>query len=73
MTYTNYVTTYYNHYNLIWQATLVISHYCKFNSEISDDVKLLVTCEICANAIIEVLQKKYLGKYIHTHNIYNIV
>ncbi|CAG8534779.1 4409_t:CDS:2 [Rhizophagus irregularis] len=37
-----------------------------------DDIKLLVTCGVRAGAIIEVLQKKYLDKYVHARIVYNI-
>jgi hypothetical protein len=52
---------------------MVASHYRKLSPEMKDDIKLLATCRVRAGAIIEVLQKKYPDKYIHTHNVYNMI
>ena len=58
---------------LVENIGMVASHYRKLSPEMKDDVKLLATCGVRAGAIIEVLQKKYPGKYIHARNVYNMV
>jgi hypothetical protein len=52
---------------------IVASHYRKLTPKMCDDVRLLATCDVRAGAIIEVLQVKYLDKYIYSQNIYNMV
>ncbi|CAB5382761.1 unnamed protein product [Rhizophagus irregularis] len=58
---------------LVKNINMVASHYRKFTLEMRDDVKLLTTCGVRAGAIIEVLQVKYLDKFIYSRNIYNMV
>ncbi|CAG8692991.1 7321_t:CDS:2, partial [Racocetra fulgida] len=43
------------------------------SNEIQSDIRLLASCEVRAGSIIEVLQQKYPRKYIHTHNVYNMI
>ncbi|CAB5172146.1 unnamed protein product [Rhizophagus irregularis] len=45
---------------LVENINIVASHYRKLTPEMHDDVKLLATCGVRADAIIEVLQVKYL-------------
>ncbi|CAG8526429.1 6444_t:CDS:2, partial [Cetraspora pellucida] len=40
----------------------------KFTSEMSNEVKFLASCGVCAGAIIEILQKKFTDKYVHERN-----
>src|SRR4051794_24893548 len=47
--------------------------YRRLTAEMCDDVKLLASCGVRSGAIIEVLQQKNPGKYIHARNVYNIV
>ncbi|CAB5373671.1 unnamed protein product [Rhizophagus irregularis] len=51
---------------LVKNINIVASHYRKFTPEMRDDVKLLATCDVHAGAIIEVLQVKYLDKFIYS-------
>ena len=52
---------------------MIAPQYHKLTPEMCDDIKLLVTCGVHAGAIIEVLQKKNPGKYIHARNVYNMI
>ncbi|CAG8722541.1 11565_t:CDS:2, partial [Racocetra fulgida] len=41
--------------------------------EMCNEIKMLASSGVHAEAIIEVLQKKNSGKYIHAHNVYNVI
>ncbi|CAG8608969.1 1931_t:CDS:2, partial [Cetraspora pellucida] len=58
---------------LINNIEMVATHYQRLTPEMHDNIKLLASCEVHARAIIEVLQKKNPGKYIHVHNVYNAI
>ncbi|CAG8664040.1 15791_t:CDS:2 [Cetraspora pellucida] len=62
-----------HNYALINNIKIVATYYQRLTPKMHDDIKLLASCRVHAEAIIEVLQKKNLGKYIHICNVYNII
>ena len=68
----NKVKNQHNH-ELVDNIAALASCYRKLTPAMCDDIRLLAACGVHAGAIIEVLQHKNLGKYIHARNVYNIV
>ncbi|CAG8522171.1 12658_t:CDS:2, partial [Cetraspora pellucida] len=70
-----YITNVCNQHNhaLVENISMIAPSYHQLTLEMHDDVRLLVTCKVCSDAIIEILQHKYPGKYIHPCDVYNLV
>jgi MULE transposase domain len=70
-----YITKVENQHNhkLVETIAILAPSYRKFTPEMQEDVRLLATCGVRSGAIIEVLQHKNPGKYIHDRDIYNLV
>ena len=70
-----YITKVENQHNheLVENIAILAPSYRKFTQEMSDDVRLLTECGVRPGAIIDVLQNKNPGKYIHDRNVYNLV
>ncbi|CAG8672713.1 7752_t:CDS:2 [Cetraspora pellucida] len=58
---------------LVENIGIIAPSYRKLTSEMCDDVRLLASSGVRPSAIIEVLQRKNPGKYIHQRNIYNLI